>query len=135
LEEKPTSFPANIDIHNYDISTLFIETRGWMCKLFSDMSQKSGTVVKTYKTAIYYFIQLFEASRYMVRKSGKIEDWNKKEFIYLKFLYNIQNNHYLPKQLIDMWRALSDDIVTAGIYDEDEMSEIKTVVSLMGRGE
>lgn len=134
MDEKPQSFPSNIQIHNYDISTLFIETRGWVCKLLSDMNQKNTGVVKTYHNAIYYFIQLFEAARHMIRKSGKIETWDKKEKLYFKFLERIEKKAYLPSLLIAQWRFLSEDIVEAGLYDEDEMSEIKTIVGLMGRG-
>lgn len=135
MEDKPQNMPSNIQIHNYDLSTLFIETRGWICKLFSDMSNNSGNTLQTYKNSVYYFIQLFEASRHMIRNSYKIEEWDKKEKIFLKFLQRISKLEYLPNLLIENWRCLSEDIVNAGLYDEDEATEIKTVMGLMGRGE
>lgn len=131
MDEKPQQFPSNIQIHNYDLSSLFIETRGWICKLISDMSQKNAGIVKTYQNAFYYFIQLFEASRHMIRKSGKIDDWNDKEKLYFKFIKRIEDQEYLPQLMIEHWRFLSDDIVQAGLYDNTDYKEIKTIVKMM----
>lgn len=135
MDEKPQNFPKNSEIHSYDISTLFIETRGWVCKLISDMSQQNTNIVSTYNTSVYYFIQLFESSRHMIRASGKVQDWYDKEKIYFNFLDRINERQFLPELLIRMWRCLCEDIVSGGIYDDGEISEIKTIVSLMGRGD
>lgn len=132
MDDKPSNFPSNIQLHNYDISTLFIETRGWMCKLMLDAAQKSGSLVKTYYRAAYYYIQLFESSRHMIRKSGKIDDWDNKEKLYMELTQRIINNDFIPEILTNYWRALCDDIVAAGLYNSADDDWAKNILKLLG---
>lgn len=133
MDDKPQTFPSNSEIHSYDISSLFIETRGWIIKLQSDMAQKNTNIVKTYNDAKYYFIQLFEASRHMIKNSCKVENWIEKERLYYMFIDRISNNQWLPELLIKYWRCLCDDIVSGGLYDDKEGELERNVKTLMNR--
>jgi len=127
-------FPTNLQIHNYDISTLFIETRGWIRLLYRRLARKDGDIVSVYNECIYYLSQLFDAVKHIIRNSGKIENWKQKEKEYKEFFDLILNGEFVPYTTIKIWESLSEDIIESGIYDEDENSMIKLIFKISGRG-
>lgn len=124
-------FASNTQIHNYDVSTLFIETRGYMGLLFKLMSINARDIINVYADCIYLFYQLFLTTEHLIGKSKKIENWDKKAILYKQFLVQIRTGMYAPDKLLSMWEALKDDITNSGIYDEDESTTINNIRALM----
>lgn len=132
-EEKAMSmFPSNLEIHNYDISTLFIETRGWIRLLYRRMARGDGNIVTAYNNVVYMISQLWDAARLAIRRSGKIEKWDEKEKIYSKILEDVATGKFIPHTLIKFWEFLSEDIVDSGIYDEDKTSLMHIIARMIG---
>ena len=132
IDDIPQNIPSNIQIHNYDLSSLFIETRGHVCKLMSDIANNSGEAMGTYKSSVYYFIQLYQASRNMIDSSGKVKDWKQKDEIYRRFISMLNAGQFLPDELYRYWEYLSDDIVLAGLYKEADEDWAKNILRLLG---
>ena len=130
--DQQTPFPSNLQIHNYDISILYIETRGLMGLLYRRLARRDGDIIGVYNQCIYSFAQLYDMVKHVIRKSGKIEDWDKREEIYQKLLDQIQEGLFDPDKLIKFWRFLSSDIVNSGIYNEDENKIISTLLRISG---
>lgn len=132
MEHAQDPFPSNIQIHNYDISTLFIETRGTVRLLFKKLSTNKGDVAGTYEDCIYLFSQLFDMVQDVIRRSGKVDDWEEKEKQYKSFIDRIGKGEFMPQQMVKMWEFLKEDIIKSGVYDENEESRIKTILKLVG---
>jgi hypothetical protein len=129
------SFPSNIQIHNYDVSVLFIQTRGWINLLYTKVAtnNKSGAVT-TYATCINFLKQLYDTVKYNIRKLDNVPDWNKKEKLYDEYFERLMKGVYNPTELIKIWDNLRDDIEASGIYSEGENEKIKLITRLLVGG-